>query len=240
MASKSSSFAITNQKEMLRNLNLLLKNKSLLTAHFGDHNESFITTILQIDTKDNLLLLDYGPKEYLNRMLLDSRNVVFKTEYRGIKVDLPGEKLAKSQLGGQTALSMPLPRQLIWRQRRGFYRVKSPLSGAAHCQLTLNEDQDVDLKLFDISLSGLSLLNDEKTISNQLIPTAKFENCRLILPEAGEGTVSFIIRNKHPANPEKPNHGQRLGCEFTALEPAFESTIQRYMQRIELQNRKKS
>lgn len=101
MASKSSSFAITNQKEMLRNLNLLLKNKSLLTAHFGDHNESFITTILQIDTKDNLLLLDYGPKEYLNRMLLDSRNVVFKTEYRGIKVDLPGEKLAKSQLGGR-------------------------------------------------------------------------------------------------------------------------------------------
>jgi len=239
MTSKSS-FAITNEKEMLRNLTLLFKNKSLLTAHFGDHDESFITTILHIDPKENILILDYGPKEYLNKMLLNSSNVVFKTEYCGFKVDLPGEKLSKSRHVGQAAFSMPLPKQLIWQQRRGFYRVKSPLSCSAHCQLTLNEDLNVDLKLFDISLSGLSLLNEEKAISNQLIPTAQFENCRLILPDAGEGTVSLIIRNKHPANPEKPDHMQRLGCEFTALESSFESTIQRYMQRIELQNRKKS
>jgi flagellar brake protein len=238
MESKSN-FAIKNEKEIFNKLSLLHKKNCLLAAHFGDNDETFITTLLDINAKKKILALDYGPKEYINKQVLASKLVTFKTDLTGIQIQFSGKKLTKAQYGKQSAFVMPIPDTIIWRQRREFYRVKTPFTHPACCKITLEDDLHITLPLNDISISGFALLNETKEISNQLIPMTQFENCTLTLPEAGEGNISIIIRNKIAANPAKPDKIQRIGCEFTKIEPTFQSTIQRYMQRIELKSRSK-
>jgi c-di-GMP-binding flagellar brake protein YcgR len=234
------SYSISNSKEIIRNLTLLWKNRCLLTANFGEH-ESFITTIIDINTKKNTLALDYGPKEYLNKKLIISPNVTFEAEFSGIKAIIPGNKITKSRVDEQAVFQLPIPKTIIWKQRRKFYRVHSPLFNPASCLFTVDEENEINvqLDLHDISLSGMALVYDDPELSKILINTAKFINCKLTLPEIGEGIVSFTIRNEAPLNREKPDKTHKIGCDFFDIKPAFESALQRYIQTVERENKKK-
>ncbi|CAA9889926.1 Flagellar brake protein YcgR [Candidatus Methylobacter favarea] len=239
MESKSS-FLIGNPAQIISHLSLLFNNKCLISANFGDNNDSFITTIIKIDKKNHSLILDYAPKEYLSQQALNSANTIFKTEYLGIKVTFPVTRLIKTQYEGGPAFIMPIPEVILWIQRREFYRVKSPVSKSSYCRVLLENREPIDLKLYDISLSGFSMLNEAGEISHLLVLNAQFDQCRLVLAEADEDTVSFEIRNVYLINPVKLNKIEKIGCKFTHITSAFESAIQRYMQKIERENKFKT
>jgi c-di-GMP-binding flagellar brake protein YcgR len=234
------SFLIKNQKQIMHNLSLLIKQKCLFTVHFGEKNESFLTALLDIDNKNNQLIFDRGPKEYLNSMLLASAKSVFSSNYNGIKVSFSGSNITKTSYLNQPVLSLPLPESLKWLERRNYYRVKIPISSKARCSVPMDDNNLAEFKLFDISLSGFSFINESATLSDLLIPDTQFDDGHLLLPDIGEGKISFVIRHNILLNPSKPDTLQRIGCEFTAVAPAFESSIQRFMQSIELELRKKS
>jgi c-di-GMP-binding flagellar brake protein YcgR len=235
-----STFLIGNQAQIISHLSLLFNNKCLLSANFADNNDSFLTTIIKIDKKNNSLILDYAPKEYLSQQVLNSPVIIFKTEYLGIKVSFQVTQLAKTQHEERPAFIMPIPEAILWVQRREFYRVKSPISKSSYCRLILEDREPIDLKLYDISLSGFSVLNESREISHLLVLNAQFDQCKLILSETGEDTISFEVRNVYIINPEKLNKIEKIGCKFTYITSAFESAIQRYMQRIERENKLKT
>ncbi len=233
-----SEYYIKNPKQIQSHLSQLFKKNCLISAHFGEKNDSFITTILEIDFKNNLLVLDYGPKEYLNKQLLKAPKPEFRAEFEGIKVAFNGEKINKTRNNGQVVFTMPIPSMIFWMQRRKYYRVKTPLSHDSYCEIIFhneeeNTEQTVRLKLLDISISGFSILNDQLELSSELIPTSVFENCLLHLTNEGSETISFAVKNKFNLRSDKPEKGQRIGCVFTKMTSACESHIQRYMQNIE-------
>lgn len=234
-----SSFSIQNPKQIISHLLLLCKNKSLLSARFGIDNEFFITTLLGIDEKNNTVVLDYGPKEDLNQRLLNSDKIALDTEYNGIKVSFTGAALRKILYKGEPAFSMPIPKLLYWMQRREYYRVKSPLSKPCYCQLVLKDKEPINLKLYDISLSGFAMLNVSKEVSDMLIPGTIFEKCKLILSGAGEGMISFEICVKYIINPNKLEKIQKIGCKFIKLTFPVEEAIQRYMQQVQREDLQK-
>jgi len=234
-----SSYSIRNSKLIISNLSLLVKNKCLFSVHFGEHDESFITTIIDFNQKDNSIIFDYGPKENLNQRLLSATKVTFKTDFSGIKVSFDGSTLERTVYDGAPAFIMPVPESLFWMQRREFYRVKSPISNSSHCQLMLKDRDPISLELYDISLTGFSMLNVSKEISDLLPPGARFSQSKLILSELGEGIVSFEVCAKNIINPDKLKKLQKIGCKFTRVTPAFEAVIQRYMQQIEIENRQR-
>lgn len=244
---KEPSYSISNPKEILHNLVLLWKNKCFLNANFGEH-ESFITTIVGVDPKKQTLLLDVAPKEYLNKKLLLSGDVIFRTEFSGIKASIPGNKIVKSTVSGQQVFKLPIPSSMVWRERRQFYRVKSPLSHPAQCQFVLvDEDENetsLQLDVYDISLSGIALVYEDSELSEALVPGTVVENCKLLLPGLGEGCaegyVGFKICYQIPVNSEKPDKTKKIGCQLTKISPAFESILQRYMQNVERENKKKT
>lgn len=235
---KDSEYFVKNPKQIFIHLNQLIRQNSLISAHFGDNNESFITSILEVDPEKNLIKLDYGPKEYLNKQLLKSSKIEFRTEFAGIKVAFAGQNISKTRSNGQVVFSMPIPTSIFWMQRRQFYRVKVPLFHDSYCKITFKNEgeiteQTVQFKLLDISISGFSFFNDQMEFSNKLIPTSKFENCQLHLNGTNYENISFVVKNKYNAFPNKADKGQRAGCAFSQLTAACESNIQRYMQDIE-------
>jgi len=204
-----SSFSIQNPKQIISHLSLLVKNKCLLSARFGANNESYITTLLSVNEGNNTVVLDYGPKEDLNQRILNAGKVSFDTDYNGIKVSFAGTELKKITHKGDSAFSMSIPKSLYWMQRREYYRVKSPLSKPSYCQLVVEGREPVNLKLYDISLTGFAMLNVSKEVSDLLIPGTSFSQCKLILSEAGESLISFEICAKYIINPDKPQKIQK-------------------------------
>ncbi len=237
--SDTSSFSIKNPKQIFSHLSLLIKSKCLIGARFGQDNDFYITTLLDINIKNNTVVLDYGAKEDLNQRLLDAAKVTFNTDYNGIKVSFSGTALRKITYGGEPAFIMPVPASLYWMQRREYYRVKSPLSKSSYCQLTLENREPVNLKLYDISLTGFAMLNVSKEISELMIPGKKMTQCKLVLADAGEDMISFEICAKYIINPDKSQKVQKIGCKFIKLMRPVEDTIQRYMQQIQRENLRK-
>ena len=241
-----SPFLIDSPEKIISKLYILFKNKCLLTAYFGDNDDSFITTILDIDIKNNLLIFYHSPKEDAIEQLLNSSKITFKTECLGVEVVFDTIKLAKIQHQGVSAFAVPIPASILWMERREFYRVKSPVSKSSYCQLTLKDQEPINFKLYDISLAGFSILAESKEVSDlsktpdPMVLYTSFEQCKLILADTGEGTISFEIRSKYIINPENLNRMEKIGCKFTRITPAFENTIQRYMQQIEIKNRQKN
>lgn len=235
-----SSFSIQNPKQIISHLSLLFKSKCFLSARFGANNESYITTLLGIDEKNNRVVLDCGSNKDLNQRMLNVNKIVFDTEYQGIEVSFTGSALKKVTYKGELAFSMAIPKSLYWMQRREYYRVKSPLSKPSYCQLILDARKPVNLKLYDISLSGFAMLNVSKEVSDLLVLGKTFEQCRLILPEAEEGMISFEIRAKYIINPAKVQKIQKIGCKFVKLSLPVEEIIQRYLHQIQREDMQKS
>jgi len=235
-----SAFLIRSPEKIISKLFILHKNKCLLTAYFGANDDSFITTILEIYIKNNLLIFYHSPKEDAIEQLLNSPKITFKTEYSGIKVAFDAVKLAKIQHQGVSVFAIPIPESILWVEARDFHRVKSPVSKSSYCQLTLQEQEPVSLKLYDISLAGFSMLTDSREVSDLMSLDTSFEQCKLILADAGEDTISFEIRSKYIINPEKLNRMEKIGCKIIRITPAFENTIQRYILQMERENRQKN
>jgi c-di-GMP-binding flagellar brake protein YcgR len=233
------SFSIQNPKQISSHLLLLFKHKCLLSAHFGKNDESYITTLLGINEENNALVLDYGPKEYLNHHILNASEITFETEYRGIKVSFAGDALKKITYKGEPAFSMPLPKSFSWRERRDYYRVKSPFSKSSYCQLIAEDREPINLKLYDISLTGFALLNGSKEASDLLRPGASFTRCNLMLSETGNCIISFEVSYEYLTNPDKLHKTQKVGCKFKNLSRSAEDTIQSYMQKTQREDLQK-
>lgn len=234
-----SAFLIIDPARIAYYLSILLKNKCLLTAYFGDNDDSFITTIFDIDLKKNRLIFYHGPKEDATEQLLNCKKITFKTEHLGIKVAFEAIRLGRIEHQAVSAFAIPIPESMQWMEARDFFRVKPLAAKPSYCQLALEDQKLVKLKLYDISLGGFSMLVDTKEISNLITPDALFEQCKLILADTGEAAVSFQSKSKCVINQENLALTEKVGCQFTHLSPASENTIQRYMQQIERENRQK-
>lgn len=236
------SFFINNPTSIITNLTLLIKAKTLVSVYISS-NESFLTNLIEVNKEHKALILDYGPNEAFNKKILANDNVQFKTQYEGIEVAFKGSKISKIRYDGEPAFMMPLPTTLFWQELRQFYRVKSPLSRNSFCQFALPEQEiPAELQLSDLSISGFSMrvyssdlaeLLIPESLAEQLLPDTQIENAKFILDGFGEDLVSFEVRYNGIINPNKVNKIQRIGCKFTQISPAFETTIQRYMQQIQ-------
>ena len=216
-----SDYLVKNAKMVFNHFNELITKKCLISAHFGDRNTSFLTTITGLDSKNKVINLDCGPSEKLDEQLLSSSKVLFRTEVDGIKVSFSGKNIKKINTDGDWVLSMPIPDTIFWLQRRQFYRVKIPLShNHSYCRLTLKIDDETEtetFQLYDLSITGFSFLNSN--------------------PRWSLIAVGFVIKNNVEIRANSLDARDKIGCLLHPLTPSFETSIQRYMQEIELQQK---
>ncbi len=240
--SEASSFSIYNRRQIVHNLLILVKNKCLLSVRFGDGKAFFLTAILEVNEADNSIVFDCGPKEELNKQLLKSPRVTFQADFAGIKCSFKGNGLKQILYNEEPAFSMPIPESIYWMQRREFFRIKSPRSKGSYCQLIFENQTSVNLMLYDISLTGFSLLNTSTEISDLLIPGMQMEKSRLVLSGAGEDAISFKVCSKLIINPDKiaALKIKKIGCSFTRITPLFESTVQRYINQLQRESIQKT
>lgn len=238
-----SDYIVKNAKMVFNHFNELVTKKCLISAHFGDRNTSFLTTIVELDPKNKLLHLDCGPSEAVDSQLLASGKVLFRTEYNGIKVSFSAKNIQKTKSGGEPVLSMPIPDSIFWMQRRQYYRVKIPFAhNGSYCQMTFKSEEDdsvetVKFPLYDLSITGIAFLNPDPKWAERLQPDCQFVDCSLHLNNGNHAMVGFVIKNNVKVRSGTLTLQDKIGCLFQSMPTNFETSIQRYMQEIELQQK---
>ncbi len=244
---KENDYLVRNPKLIAEHLSLIFKSNCIISAHFGENNTSFLTAIIELDIKKHILKVNCAPTELLNRLLLGSTKVLFRTQIDGIKVSFNGKNIKKSKHNEHPAFEMPIPDAIFWLQRRNFFRIKVPLSHTgSYCEIDLSRNREeiavttprietVSLKLADLSIKGFALLNSQPNFSGLFEPGKEYKECKLHLHEGPSSNIGFIIKNICEIKVNATNKDLRIGGYFAELTPAFESAIQRYMQDIERQ-----
>jgi len=245
--SSEPSFIIKNNADIMRKLTLMWQQGSLITAHFGETKESFITAITDINKEKQTLTLDCAPKDDLNKKLIEADEVIFNSVVSGIQVQFSHKNITTTSIKGNTAFLLSAPETLYWLERRKFYRVRSPLSNPALCTIkipvTLDHQEatkELTLKVQDLSISGLCLQIEPENLTNAFQISNTLDNCFIELPEIGHFYSTLRVRHQRPLIPDRDDKTQLLGVQLIHASPAAETKIQCYMQLVERENRKKS
>ncbi|MDF1583964.1 MAG: flagellar brake protein [Methyloprofundus sp.] len=242
-----SCFAIRNSVEIIGKLTLMWKQGCLITAHFGENKESFITAITSVDKARQVFTLDCASKDYLNKNFLSASEVTFNSVVSGIRVQFSHKNITTTSIKGAAAFLLSIPETLYWLEQRKFYRVRSPMSNPALCTVKIKITQDdqeatqeLHLKIQDISISGLCLQIEPEELTEDWQITNTLDNCFIELPEIGDFYSTLELRNQRSLTPDREDKTQLIGVQLVNASPAIEAKIQRYMQLVERENRKKS
>lgn len=239
--SDNDNFTLKNSNEITRKLNLLLKQNSLLTVSFNEGKSFFISTLISIDLKKKQLHLDSASDKKINQQLYKASNILFEAKVGGVQVSFTLAKISKPLLGKSTEIILAFPSELIWLERRLFYRVKAPIQNTPSCQFTLINSASTEelplsvvLDIYDISLTGFSFIyHPDKFGYDIFADIQNIKDCTIILPGVTKLSIDVEIRNQHPLKVSAPEKVQIIGLKFAPLTSAYESQIQRYLLSVE-------
>jgi c-di-GMP-binding flagellar brake protein YcgR len=240
--SDNAKFILKNPTEITRKLNLILKQDCLITVSFNKGKSFFLSTLLDIDTKKKKMNLDFASEEQLNKQILKATPITLTTNVGGVAVTFILEKVSKPLLSHHNAFILDFPEELMWRERRSFYRIKTPLQNTPNCKFILNthdeagNDLSYNLKidLLDLSLTGTSFTYDPKLYKSDIFEGIKeIPSCSIMLPGIGRFSTVLQVRNQRPQKISAPEQAQIIGVKFHKLSGAIESQIQRYLLSIE-------
>jgi serine/threonine protein kinase len=233
-ATKDENFWIKNPKEIQSILRQLAQNVTTITAS-SNNTETILTTLLEINLKRNLLILDIGNDERVNAKLLDASNVTFRAEPKNVEIRFKCGKLANAQFRKQPVFVCQIPNSLFYLERREAFRVPTSKVIPPHCILSLDNNQSVEFPVVDISAGGLGMNNHQIELNAQLQEAEKHSNCSLYLPEIGETLVNLHLRNFRSITLKNNQEVTRIGAMFFDLSPQTENTIQRYVNKLQIQ-----
>lgn len=222
------------RSEIMQKLRQLGKKNSLVSLHFND--ESMLSTVIDVIPDRNLLVLDYGANEKLNQKLIKHNRAIVKTDYDGIVAQFTIKEIRKARLKGKPTFASDMPETMLWVQRREAYRVKIPLSEKVICKLTYGQDNHVTYPVLDISSGGIGLFDADDEL--ELEPGRVFHNCKLSLGGHDSDYIDLEIRNHIPINSRDASAGTRCGCSFLKLNSNFEASIQKFINMVEMQQKR--
>lgn len=229
-------YLLNGRGAIIQKLRQLGKGKNMITAHFGGGKYSMLTVVVDVLPDRDLLVLDYGSNEKINKKLLEAKRIVFKTQHEGITAQFTANQMQRAKLQGKTAFACPIPDSLLWVQRREYYRIRVPLGDSVTCELNSPDKEIISLKVLDISIGGICLEITGDEIEFEADQT--YLNSKLILSTTGEGIVSLRVQNIIPLKQDAPEAGHRIGCSFIDLSMDTSTQIQRYINNIDAMNRR--
>lgn len=227
-------YMLHGRGEIMQKLRQLGKKNSLISLHFGER--SMLSTVVDVLADKNLLVLDYGGDEKLNQKLLEHDRAIVKTDYDGITAQFSIKGIRKARLQGKSSFACELPESVLWVQRREFYRVKIPLSETVTCELIHGDNNRTEYPVLDISTGGLALFDKDNEL--ELEPGNIFHNCKLTLGEHDAAFINLEVRNHMPVNSFESAEGTRCGCAFLNLTGDFETAVQKFINLVDLQQKR--
>jgi c-di-GMP-binding flagellar brake protein YcgR len=215
----------------------LIASHATVSAHAGASGAFFITAVLAFDEDDGTLVLDYGVDAALTERLLRAPKLNFATQLDHVRIQFSATAAEPVHHDGGPAFRVAVPDVLVRLQRREFYRLRIPRGRPLHCAVKLPcadeacaKPARAALPVFDISCGGVALTGWPATFR----PQPAIELCDTWLELPNLGTIVADLHIVHVQGPlGQGSSTGRFGCRFVKASPGAATLIQRYINRIE-------
>lgn len=228
-------YQVYSPLEIGRILKGMQASKQLLRMSFVGTLETVIVSVLDVDIKGRMLMLDTPQSPAQNALALKSHRISFEGVLDRIKISFTADRAFLDAFNGIPALRVPFPERLVRLQRRDHFRL--PISNSV-----VHIPTDVEghiiysvAHLRDLSTSGTCVVDASMMVDNTVGKI--YTNCRLELPDTQPLMVTLEVRNSHEITAGSTLPQRRIGCQFVNLSAAEEALIQRYIARLERQYR---
>jgi len=224
---------VRSRREVISLLRSIGEHNQLVRMLINHGNDTIVTSILNIDETNNMVLLDCAPTAIMNQRVLNSEKLSFETVLENIRILFNSSAAESCVYEGLPAFAIPLPTSVVRLQRREFYRVPTPITTPVYCTVSIRTADQVTpivTTLHNISGGGISIVDEKKLID----PTQGriYENCRIDLP-GGAVTVDLQIRNLLEVTLTNGKVINRIGCAFVGPSNGTLGAVQKYITKLE-------
>lgn len=226
-----SKYSVNRKTDIVHILRSIMKKGDLISASFGQGKHFMLTVIVGIDPDLNEVFLDFGSNDELNKIICESEKVIFVTVHDRVKVQFTVKRIEKTLFGGRNSFKIKLPESLVRLQRRENFRVPVPIINPLTCMLPLNDDDNLEVTILDISVGGACHILP--SVDVELLPGTIFHKCQLELTDIGRITADMEVMNVFEVTMRNGVTSKRAGCRFIGLTTKMQSMLQRYITRID-------
>lgn len=169
------SIIIKDAEEIRALLNKIFKKRSLLTVTIGGNESCYGSTILEINSDEQYLVIDELNPLDGHEQLEEGSKLKINTQQEGALVRFTAEVIAIGGNDDAAYYKIPVPKKIEFHQRRNTYRVYVGINETIPVSLKNEEEVVISAELRDISLGGVSLRVKEVSHAplqkGDLIPT---------------------------------------------------------------------
>ncbi|SPJ17801.1 putative Flagellar brake protein YcgR [Burkholderiales bacterium] len=228
-------YMLYSRGEIVAILQRIGRERTLVTIYTGD-GEFSVSMILNVDPDFDEATFDMPVNPEAQARVLAASDLVFVIFFENVKVQFRAQIAQATTFEGRAAFRVRLPTQMLRLQRREYFRVRTPLMGQASCLVPQESGASKyeSLQVLNISIGGLAVLSYPHNFDLPLGETIR--NCFLDLPGIGPVNVAFRVVNVYDS--EDDAQGRRCGCQFVDLAPQARMMLQRYVNRVEAEQRK--
>ena len=226
-------YLVRNQREIVSILQQLMEKRALLSVYPNGRLPSALLSIVAVSESDQTLYLDVSNDPEINSLLLSAEKSDCDTQLERIEIRFQFGALTNTQAGGGAAMRCAIPQALIRLQRRESFRLTTSIVNPLYCFIPVpvgSGTKSCEARVLNISVGGLALIIPEGV---DVAPDMEFKNCRIELPDTPPILTTLKVRNIFRIAQPNGTEQVRAGFEFVGLKPSQDSTIQRYILRIE-------
>ncbi len=229
-------YHVENQFEMCSILKSLIIKPDVITAYYDNSMNNFIlTSVISVDVIKKTFILDCSSDEKRNSLVVNSERVTCKTKCNNVRVEFSVRKLKPITLNNERAFLCELPNNILYLQRREYYRMAIPLGDKIECRIKgLDNNTRRLLTLADMSSGGIGLNDPDISTSHELFELAP--HCEIDLGEIGSISFDLELRSKEIINLSN-KEVLRLGYKFIDLQTPDNAKIQRYIHSIDMRKK---
>jgi c-di-GMP-binding flagellar brake protein YcgR len=234
-------FKVYSRLEICSVLGALQKAGSLVTAYFGSNNDFILTCIVRVDADENEVVLDCGADAAANLRALKASGITFVAAHEHIKIQFSADSLRKLRVDQRDAFGIPLPSALLRLQRREYFRIVIPLSQPLKCAIPPQADAvnaPEKATVADISCGGVALVGFSTPAGVE--SGMCLHGCQIQLPDAGVVTADLLIKSTFDVTLKNGSKHLHAGCEFINMPERARSNIQRYINAVERERKKRT
>lgn len=231
--SDSEQYQIHSRLEIIAILRSLIEQRSFVTVYFGACDDFIVSALLAINPDFEELIFDFGANEEANARMVRATDLIVATQLDHIRIQFTAIRAEATTYEGGPAFRIPLPRMLLRLQRREFYRIKVPLGQPLICELYPGGqyERPVAIRVYDISCGGIALV--EYPAALILVPGTVYPGCRIDLAEIGTVTTDIEVMHLLETTGKSGMTSRRCGCRFVHFTNPLVTLIQRYIMKIE-------
>lgn len=229
-----SSFQVDSRREIIALLRGLKESNQLISMMINEGSEAFITSVLDLDDINNIVIIDSAPSQAANQRIVESPRVFFEGLLDRISIQFSSSGIQRTVYDGRPALQFPVPVSLIRLQRREYYRINTPLSNPIRCIVPVEDGSEfalIKFSLVDISCGGIAMLDERRILDNTIGVT--YQDCQVDLPGIGMIDLVLQVRNSQDLILLNGKTNRRIGCQFMNLSNAVLASVQRYIMKLE-------